>query len=438
MGRSNRLYQYVSKPSGAIALADCNNFFVSCERVFNPKLRTVPTAVLSNNDGCVVARSQEVKDLGIPMGVPYFKIEALAKKYGIKVLSSNYSLYSDMSKRVMDTLAQFTDRLEIYSTDEAFLRLDHIAAYDRASYIKEIKDSVYRNTGIPMSIGVAHTKTLAKAANERSKKEFAFDGVLDFNSKSAAFIDMQLKLLSIGDVWGVGFRTVGKLEKLGIYNALDLKNTDPTYMRRLFGLGLYHTIMELNGISAIEFSHNPPPRQTITTSRSFANPVYKKEHLLAAITQFLSIACEKLRHQNSVATGLYIYVKTGKHEKKRKYFKGIECKLSKSSADTRDFVDEAVFALDKIFLPGIRYKKAGVGLFNIENLNSVQHSFITPRLQDDPTTERLMSTIDSINKKWGSSTITIATQYKNDIWRSKREHCSPRYTTSWSELMIVH
>jgi DNA polymerase V len=298
----------------AIALIDCNNFYVSCERLFQPKLEGKPVVVLSNNDGCVVSRSQEVKDLGLKMAVPWFQMKDLAKRHGIIALSSNYTLYADISNRVMRLLSQYCPDQEIYSIDESFLDLTGIA--DLTQYAQTIRSTIKQCVGIPVCVGIAPSKTLAKLANHVAKKQKQYHGVCDFNAMTARALDNLLAKIEVGEVWGVGRHSTERLQQMGINSVLELKYSAAKRVRAEFGVVMERIVAELNGEACIGLDEITPPRQQIICSRSFGMSVSLLDDLEQAVIAYTTRAAEKLRSQHSLAGGIQVYIRTNPHKEK--------------------------------------------------------------------------------------------------------------------------
>ena len=421
------------------ALVDCNNFYVSCERVFNPMLKRVPVMVLSNNDGCVVARSNEVKALGIKMGSPAFKWDQLVREHNIQVFSSNYTLYADMSRRVMETLKNFSPDLEIYSIDEAFLSLSGLNLRDLKSYGQKIRKTVYKWTGLPVSIGIAETKVLAKAANEIAKKHGEHSGVVDLINCSGKDIDSYIEKLDVSDVWGVGRQYTKLLKSYNINTAKDLKYADIKWIRKKMTVMGAKCVYELNGYSCFELDKYPEPRKGIRSSKSFGNPVTSKQDLRQAVASYVSRAAEKLRSQNSYTNVLVVFVKTNRFKRDEpQYSNSAYIKLKEPTSSTIDLTKSALAGLDRIYKSGYRYKKAGVLLEGIQPNNQIQLNLFHPF---DYTKKRqinmLMKTIDAINKKWGKDSLKLATEGTKQAWKMRRTRLSQRYTTSWNELLEI-
>jgi len=416
------------------ALVDCNNFYVSCERVFNPKLEGKPVIVLSNNDGCVVARSDEVKALGVKMGIPAFKCKDLIKKHRIHVYSSNYALYGDMSQRVMDTLAQFTPDLEIYSIDEAFLSLSGFTSLNLTQYGKHIKNTIKKWTGIPVSIGISPTKTLAKVANHIAKKNPQFEGVFDITEHPQ--IDVLLDSIEVADVWGIGYQYSQFLNQNGIYTALQLKNAPDKWIKKHLTVVGLRTVDELRGISCIPLEQVAPPKKGIISSRSFGRPVETLAELKEAVATYVSRAAEKLRSQKSVASCVHVFLTTNRFKDEPQYSNYATFWLPIPTAYTPDLIHYAHQNLEKMFKPGYRYKKAGIMLTGILSQQQVQLNLITPSYH--PSREKiLMKTIDQINARWGSDTVKYAVAGIQRLWKMRQSKKSPRFTTYWKEIPVV-
>ena len=420
-----------------VALVDCNNFYASCERVFNPKLEGKPIVVLSNNDGCVVARSNEVKALGIPMGEPWFKIEKESNRHGIIAFSSNYALYSDMSARVMGILGRFSPHQEIYSIDECFLGLEGFEKWNLETYAQNIRYQVKRDTGIPVSIGIAATKTLAKLANHIAKKRPGFEGVCDFGAFTPSDLESLLTSIDVSEVWGIGRRITRRLETMGITTVQDLKTADQRWIRQQFSVTVERTVAELNGIACIELEEDTPNKQQIISSRSFGKPVETLQDLSEAVCSYTTRAAEKLRSQESVAGSIAVFLMTNPFKPdERQYHPSLLVPLATPTDDTRLLAQAALRGLKRIYKSGFRYKKAGVMLMAL-----VQKSEKPQTLFDDPHAEsksaRLMNVIDLVNRKMGQDTLKIAGAGIEKPWRMRRFLKSPNYTTCWAEIPRV-
>ncbi|MFH0934590.1 MAG: Y-family DNA polymerase [Pseudomonadota bacterium] len=419
----------------AIALIDCNNFYVSCERVFRPDLEGRPVVVLSNNDGCVVSRSQEVKDLGLKMAVPWYQMKDLAKRHGIIALSSNYSLYADISNRVMSLLAQFSPEQEVYSIDESFLDLSGIAV-EHALYAQQMRETVRRCVGIPVCVGVASSKTLAKLANHVAKKNACFSGVCDFNAQTEQELDALFAAINVGEVWGVGRRSTVRLNAMGIHSVLDLKRTSPKRLRDEFSVVQERIVEELNGTACLELDDVVPDKQQIICSRSFGTLTSLLPDLEQAVVAYASRAAEKLRQQQSLAGGIQVYIRTNPHrERDPQYQQAVLMPLPDPTDDTRLLCQAALHGLQRIYRAGYAYQKAGVMLTEI-----IPASARPRTLFDDveamQKSHALMRTLDRINRSMGSGTIRLLGEGTDKAWAMRRGNVSKRCTTEWAELAV--
>jgi DNA polymerase V len=418
----------MSKP--IFALVDCNNFYVSCERTFQPALETVPVMILSNNDGCVISRSAEVKALGIKMGEPVFKLKDVISRNKVKVFSSNYTLYGDMSQRVMDTLHELVEEVEIYSVDEAFMRLDGVR--DQEQLARKIKHTIKKWTGIPVSIGIAPTKVLAKVANHIAKKNPEYNGVFDLTDRP---IDFYLHNFPVSDLWGVGRQYKKMLEDNGIRTALQLKNTNDNWVQKKMTIKGLRMLYELRGISCLSLEEVVQPKKGITCSKSFGQPVTELSGLQEAVASYITRGAEKLREEGLVASYLRVFILTNKFNNDAKYgaSKGID--LLTPTAYTPNLIANAERMLAEIYRDGYRYKKAGIMLLGL--LPEKLHQQNLFERIDTERQQRLMNTLDIVNTKHGRNTLTyLATGIKH-TWSMRRELLSPNYTTQWSELPVV-
>lgn len=422
-------------PMPVFALVDCNNFYASCEKLFRPDLKDTPVVVLSNNDGCVVARSREAKLLGIKMGVPVFQIKAEMQRHGILAFSSNYALYADLSSRVMRTLEEMAPRVEVYSIDEAFLDLTGIeSAISLVEFGQQVRERIGHWIGITVCVGIAPTKTLAKLANHAAKKYPATQGVVDLTNP-----DRQRRLLAlvpVDDVWGVGKRLSKRLNTLGITTALDLANASPRAIRDQFSVVLERTVRELNGESCIELEEIPPTKKQIVCSRSFGVKVTHFELLREAVCEYATRATEKLRKEQQQAKVMTVFIRTSPFkDNEPQYSNSASGELLIPSCDTRDFIELANHLLKRIWKDGFRYAKAGVMLSDFYDPGMFQ-----PGLFDDVSTrsnsQQLMSVLDTINQS-GAGKVFFAGQGTKINWSMKREHLSPAYTTRWDQLPRV-
>ena len=422
-------------PMPVFALVDCNNFYASCEKLFRPDLKDTPVVVLSNNDGCVVARSREAKSLGIKMGVPAFQIKAEIQRHGILAFSSNYALYADLSSRVMRTLEEMAPRVEVYSIDEAFLDLTGIeSVLSLVEFGQQVRERIGHWIGITVCVGIAPTKTLAKLANHAAKKYPATQGVVDLTNP-----DRQRRLLAlvpVDDVWGVGKRLSKRLNALGITTALDLANASPRAIRDQFSVVLERTVRELNGESCIELEEIPPTKKQIVCSRSFGVKVTQFELLREAVCEYATRATEKLRKEQQQAKVLTVFIRTSPFkDNEPQYSNSASGELLIPSCDTRDFIELANHLLKRIWKDGFRYAKAGVMLSDFYDPGMFQ-----PGLFDDVSirsnSQQLMSVLDTINQS-GAGKVFFAGQGTKKDWSMKREHLSPAYTTRWDQLPRV-
>lgn len=423
----------------SLALVDCNNFYVSCERVFNPKLEGKPVVVLSNNDGVAVARSNEVKALGIRMADPWFKMEKIARQNGIIALSSNYTLYGDMSARVMSILSTFSPRQEIYSIDECFLDMEGFEPKSLIAYGQTIRQTVKRNVGIPVCVGIADTKTLAKLANLCAKKGLAgSDGVCDFGSLGEAQGRRELfASIPVGDVWGVGPRITQKLLSMGIQTVEDLRTANAEKIRSQFSVVLVRTVNELNGIPCIELEEVGTPRQQIMVSRSFGSMVTALKDMTESIAYFATSAAEKLRQDGSVAASVCVYIRTNPFkDDEPQYQQSLVVPLRQPTDDTIKLVSAALQGLKAIYRSGFHYKKSGVMLMGLQTKEAIQST-----LFDEPAKQAksasMMRTIDAINHRMGPGRLTLAASGIHPRWAMRREKKSPSYTTDWNELPVA-
>ena len=410
-----------------VALIDCNSFYVSCERLFNPKIINVPVVVLSNNDGCVISRSTEAKALGIKMGEPYFKVKELVKKNNVQIFSSNYSLYGDLSRRVMRVLKGFSDKIEIYSIDEAFIDLSHINDEMIEEYGKKIRERVLKWTGIPTSVGISCTKTLSKIANHIAKKNKA--GVIFLKDN----IDETLKNFEVSDVWGVG-RQLSKLYiKNGIDNAYKLKNISNTWVKKSTNVLGAKTVMELRGISCINLETEETKRKSCCVSRSFGKKVESLDKLRESITTHCLNAAEKIRTDKQTTRAITVFIRTSPFDKNRKYYSNsITIELPVASNNSLELVKNAINGLSKIYKYGYFYQKSGIILSKLKDASEKDLNLLAPILENKSKT--LMKAIDLTNAKYGRNAISIAQAGINNDWKMRREHSSKIDTASFDSL----
>ena len=415
-----------------IALIDCNNFYASCERIFNPKLIGKPIVVLSNNDGCIIARSKEAKKLGIKMGEPYFKAKNIIEKNKVEVFSSNYSLYGDISQRVMETLSSFSSEVEIYSIDEAFLGLNGFENYELKTYCNHIRQTINKWVGIPVSIGVGPTKTLSKIANNLAKKNSNYKGVCILENKIE--IKKALNQTSIEDVWGIGRRLSIFLKKYNIDTAHHFSEMDRGWVRKNMGVVGEKTYLELNGVSCLDLELVPSDKQSCCVSRSFSRPIEKLFDLEESISTYGSRVSEKIREEGLVAESMSIFVLTNHFNRREKqYSNSIKLHLPLPTNNSIKIVKRSLEGIRKIYRPGYKYKKAGIILYGLSRQN------VTKGLldYDREASDSIMQTIDKINNRYGGETIKIASEGIKKIWKMKRENVSPCYTTRFDELVEV-
>lgn len=418
-------------------LVDCNNFYASCERLFNPRLEGCPLIVLSNNDGCVVARSQEAKKLGIAMGEPFFKIRELCCKSGVAVFSSNYQLYGDLSQRVMQLLAEMAPGIQVYSIDEAFLTFPKSMAIEEVrARCAEIRSTIRRWVGIPTSLGIAPTKTLAKVANELAKKDRT-RGIFDLSDLKVQ--EEMLASFAVGDIWGVGGRSEKKLKMMGIDTAWKLRQACPSAIRRKMGVVGERIVLELNGISCLPLT-DVQPKKSIASSRSFGKKVDNLQELSEALSTYVANACLKLRQQSHATQALSVYLEAiVDPEKGTRQHYSTTLPLPLPMNDTPRLIEAANWCLKKLYRKGERYKKCGVILLDL-----LPEKEIIPDLFDrlDPKRRRLAETVDALNARLGRNTLFYAAMgvYPKGAapqWKTRSDRRSRRYTTCWEELAIV-
>jgi len=414
------------------ALVDCNNFYASCERVFNPKLDKKPIVILSNNDGCVISRSNEAKVLGIPMGAPAFKYDSVFKKNKVYVFSSNFPLYGDMSSRVMNILSSYTPNIEIYSIDEAFLEFKGFNNYDLEQYVRDIRKKILKWTGIPVSIGIAPTKALAKVANRISKKfDSKTNGVYVLDSEEKR--EKALQWIKIENVWGIGFKHAMRLKNYNIQKAYGFTKMPDEWVRKQMSVVGLRLKKELEGKSVLSLEENRSPKKAIATTRSFEKNLIKFEDLKERISTFSVCCSEKLRSQKSSCNSIYVFVKSNKHQKnKSQYRNGIVITLPYSSNSSITLNKYAIEGLKKIYKKGIEYKKAGVIVLGLIPTNSNQLNLFE---KENSKHKLLMKTFDLIKKKEGAGKIKLASQDLKRIWKMKQTKLSSRYTTKLNEII---
>jgi DNA polymerase V len=418
-----------------IALVDCNSFYVSCERLFNPKIKNLPVVVLSNNDGCVISRSTEAKQIGIKMGEPYFKVKHLVKKNNVAVFSSNYALYGDISRRVMTVLKKFSSRIEYYSIDEAFLDLTDIIIENINNYIMEMKKIIYQYTGIPVSIGVASTKTLVKVANLLAKKKN--NGVENLVTKSNDEIDRILQAIDIRDIWGVGSQLSKLYKKNNINNGYELKSKNTAWIRKNTNIIGLKTVTELNGISCIDFGDGEnAPRKSCCVSRSFGKKVETLQELEQSITSHCLNAAEKIRQDQQLVKSVVVFIKTSPFDQSN--FISLSKKVDLPIATDDSFVlsDICLKALSEIFIGGRKYQKAGVLFLGLQNKENYQANLFS--IKNSEKSEKLMKILDDANLKFGRNFISVGDAGFGGSWKMRRSYSSRIDTSDFKCLPTVN
>lgn len=419
----------------SFALVDGNNFYVSCERVFDPRLEGRPVIVLSNNDGCAVARSNEAKALGVKMGDPWFKLKDLARKHGIIALSSNYALYANMSNRMMSVLAKYSPDQEIYSIDECFLGMDGFGHYDLVAHAQAMRRQVKQWVGIPVCVGIAETKTLAKLANHCAKKGHAgADSVCDFGRMSASEKSNLFARIDVGEIWGIGRQLSKQLIARRIETVEALRTADSKTLRREFSVVMEKIVAELNGERCIGLEEVAPTKQQIMSSRSFGTYITDIESLQEAVASYIGIAAAKLRRQGSVAGMVEVYIRTSPfRDDLPQYAKSLTVPLPTPSDDTLRLTRAALWGLRRIYRPGFEYQKAGIMLMDLVPVGIRQQDLFSAARNNDA----LMKVVDRINRVWGRGTMRSAAEGTAKTWSMRRERMSSRWTTRWDELPVV-
>ncbi len=413
------------------ALVDGNSFYASCEQIFRPDLTDKPVVVLSNNDGCIVARNAQAKALGIPDLVPYFQQKDVLHKHGVHVFSSNYELYGDISRRMMDILGSMVGDIEIYSIDEAFLRLLSTTK-DYTAFGHILKDRVARDLGMPVCAGIAPTKTLAKLANRAAKKIPALKGVCAMDTQAKR--DWVLKRFETRAIWGVGARISARLAEMGIHTAYQLAQTSSKHLRKQFSVVLERTVRELNGEPCIPFDEEPAPKKEIICSRSFSRKLTDCAELQQAMSKYADRACEKLRQQDGLTAMFMVFVESSRF-KGPQYANQKVVKLDRYTNDTRVISAAASQAAGELFRSNIPFHKCGILLMELKKRRPEQLHFFTPRQSAE--SRRLMDSLDAVNRRFGRGTLTLANQGLNPSWKMARGMMSPRYTTDWKEIPVV-
>lgn len=422
----------MSKAAPVFALIDCNSFYASCERVFRPDLARVPIVVLSNNDGCVIARSYDAKP-HVKMGEPYFQIKHKLKQHGIVAFSSNYALYGDMSERVMSLIESMVPAVEVYSIDEAFADLTGINSLEQ--FGRQIRAQVLRCTGIPVGVGIAPTKTLAKLANHTAKRLQAHTGgVVDITDPAKR--DWVLRNTDVAEVWGIGRRMKAHLDGMGIKSAMDLAKADPWTLRKNFSVVIEKTARELAGTPCLELDEPDPPKQEICCSRMFGKRLTELAPIKEAVATYMMRASEKLRAQNSLCKKVRVSIRTGMfNPEEAKYANGVLVELPYPTNDVRIMTKMAVEGLDRVFRPGFKYSKAEVLLLNLCQPGEYTDDLFA--VAQPSETDKVMKVLDQINNRWGRGTLRAASVPTDPDWGMRREMMSQSYTTKLDQLWKV-
>jgi DNA polymerase V len=409
--------------------------YCSCERAFRPDLHNTPIVVLSNNDGCVIAQTKEVKALGIEMAQPWFEVEEKARSIGVVAFSSNYEMYASFSNRFVDTLRHFAPRVEVYSIDECFLDLTGMNR-DLEKYGRLIKDTVLQWTTLPICVGVGHSKTLAKLANKVAKKQERFGGVCDLTRMPEAELDALLEQIDVEKVWGVGRRYAERLNKLGVHNVLRLKRANPRRVRDEFGVVLMRTVQELNGIPCQELTEVVEPSKQVMSSRSFGKRIATPEGLREAISFHAATASARLREQGLYAQAVHCFIQNSPFDERPFYGRSMTIALPSPTNDTFKVTKAALTLLKRLYAPNVYYQKAGVMLMELVPLEGRQMDLLGYSDSGEKV-ESLMTTIDTINERYGRHTIRLASQGCRNEWTMRRELKSRNYTADWDELPTI-
>lgn len=426
----------MAKNKPLFALIDCNNFFVSCERVFRPDLATQPVVVLSSNDGCVVARSNEAKALDIPMGAPAFKYKHLFSQHRVVKFSANFELYGDFSRRITNILSTITPRIEIYSVDESFLDLSQLPIQDYEAWGRQVRDRLFYWVGIPVSIGVAPTKTLAKLASERAKKTPSLDNVLYLDPRLPSSL-VYLQSTQLSDVWGIGRRLNPRLRAEGLHNALDVSYLPPRRAQQLMGIKGRQLVSELNGLSCLELESLHKKPKSIASTRTFGHDTDNINVLESAIARFVATASFRLRYSNQLTRRASLFITTNQHKPGFRIRKG-DIKFDLPTGDTSVLLENLVNLLHNLIKPGEVYHRAGVWLHDFIDDSTIQADlFHTIDLRQHKKSQAKMEAIDNINGRFGRTTIKTAAEELSHAWQPRRNVRSPRFTTEWTELQKV-
>ena len=417
-------------------LVDCNNFYVSCERVFQPRLADRPVVVLSNNDGCVVARSQEARALGIAMGAPFFKVRGVIERHDVAVLSSNYALYSDLSERVTSILAAAAPDHEVYSIDECFLDLDRLSVPDVSAWCRDLRTQIQRWTGIPVSVGVGSTKTLAKLASKIAKAAPEMDGVFDLTRDDVKGMAARLRETPVGDVWGVGGRSSKMLVERGVHTALDLRDAPDGWVRQRMGVVGLRTVQELRGVACHELESQPAPKQATCCSRTFGKAVTDRGQVRDAIIAFAERAVEKIRHAGQVCGAIQVSIATDRFDANAAQYKtAASTTFMTPTADSRAIVAASLRILESLWRDGFAYRRGGVLLLDLSPADNVAPSLFDYGFDYGAAGEdQLMKAIDRINGRFGRGAVGLGLATANAQWRMSQKRLSPRFTTRWRDI----
>jgi DNA polymerase V len=422
-----------------VALVDCRAFYVSCERVFNAAIRQKPVIVLGNNDGIIVALSQEAKALGLRRGQAAFQCREIIETHAVASFSSNYQLYADLSSRVMATLAAFTSAMEVYSIDEAYLDLSHVEASALTEYGRTIQQTVLLHTGIPTTVAITTTKTLAKIAAEIIKQEASCEGVLSIADWTEGQIDVLLERVSVADIWGIGPRKALMLSAHSIFTAKQFKEVRTPWIRKHLHVTGVRTQYELRGIQAIPLETTPKPKKNLACALNFGRPIQFLEELAEAAATYVATVAQRLRRQHSLAGSLTVFIQTSRFQTNAPQYSNSRSKtILFPTAFTPDLINEALQLLHEIFRPGYMYRKAGVLLGKIVPQDTLQGDlFDLFSLELHEKKARLMESVDLINETWGNNTLFFGAQGIQRDWKMRQAKRSPRFTTQWEELFSV-
>jgi DNA polymerase V len=417
-----------------IALVDCNNFYASCERLFQPRLQNRPIVVLSNNDGCVIARSDEAKELGIEMGAPSFLIEPVLQQHNVSVFSSNYTLYGDLSDRVMTTLSQFADQLEVYSIDEAFLNLSSFRHHNLTGYAQTIRNTVMQNTGIPVSIGIAPSKTLAKMANRLVKKRNKQLGVYCIDTMEKMQFTLQNTLVK--DIWGIGSQYTKLLNRHGFTTAWDLSRAPEEWVRKNLSVVGQRMYNELKGISCITFEEMPPKKKMVCVARGFGKVLSDKNEVMEALANFTAMVAAKLRSEQLVTNTIQIFVQTNAYRANEpQYFRSLTIRLPVATNSTNELITHARQGFETIYRPGYNYSKTGCTAMELIPATEVQANVFDT--ENRARNSQLMQVLDKVNRSFGKNTVRFALQGFSTRWKLRQLKLSPCYTTRIEEVLTI-